>query len=300
MILVALLLGACTGNGGPSASPGPSPTPSPPPGPLSLPALQYHLLDALGGELWFCDPDEYPVPRGDEPTNARAHFAEIRADTVAFAAITARLGLNPAGEFPLERQIAVYREWKMLGRVFLEPSGADYRFDLLMRPGPAADQGTRFAGTLTKEGAISVEAQAPSGEPLCPICLVRGTRIATPDGEVAVEQLRAGMTVWTTDASGRRIAATVLEVGEAPVPPSHQVVRIVLDDGRSVTASPGHPLPDGRRLGDVRLGDLVDGTRVVGADLLPYGGRSTFDLLPSGETGVYWADGIQLGSTLSR
>jgi len=31
---------------------------------------------------------------------------------------------------------------------------------------------------------------------------------------------------------------------------------------------------------------------------IPYDGGGTLDLLPSGGTGVYWAIGIELGSTL--
>ena len=298
-LLATLLLIGCSGAVGPSPSGGPSPSPTAPPsGPLSVPELQYRLLDALHGQLWFCDPDEYPIPRGDEPSNAQAHFAQIRADAVVFGVIARHLGLDPAGEFAVEGQILIYREWKMLGRVFLEPAGDLYRFDLLIQPALGAQMGTRYGGTIAMDGTVTVEAQAPSGEPPCPICLARGTRIATPDGPVAVERLRPGMSVWTLDAAGRRIAAIVLEVGSARVPVTHQVVRLILDDGRGVTASPGHPLPDGRHLGDLRPGDLVDGARVMSADLLGYGQPSTFDLLPSGPTGIYWADGIPLASTL--
>ena len=38
-------------------------------------------------------------------------------------------------------------------------------------------------------------------------------------------------------------------------------------------------------------------SRVVSADLVPYAG-TTYDLLPSGPTGTYVADGVLLGSTL--
>jgi hypothetical protein len=106
------------------------------------------------------------------------------------------------------------------------------------------------------------------------------------------------MAVWTVDQRGHRVAATILRVGSADVPATHQVVRLVLDDGRTLTASPGHPLPDGRQLGDLRPDDQVDGALVLRAELVRYGEPRTFDLLPSGPTGAYWADGILLGSTL--
>jgi len=153
-------------------------------------------------------------------------------------------------------------------------------------------------GTITSAGAIEVQQRAPGVPPACPICLARGTLIDTPDGAVAVEALRPGMTVWTADRSGRRLAGVVLRVGSAAVPPTHQVVNLALADGRSLTVSPGHPLPDGRRLGNLRPGDTLDGSVVVRADLVPYDQPSTFDLLPSGGTGFYWAGGILVASTL--
>jgi hypothetical protein len=77
------------------------------------------------------------------------------------------------------------------------------------------------------------------------------------------------------------------------------VIHLVLTDGRSVTASPGHPLADGRRLGELKAGDEVDGSTVVEATSLPYGGGETFDLVASGETGFYLSDGIPLDTTLT-
>jgi hypothetical protein len=107
------------------------------------------------------------------------------------------------------------------------------------------------------------------------------------------------MAVWTTDAAGQRVAGLVLEVGSTPVRATHEVVHLVLSDGRIVDVSPGHRLPDGRRLGDLREGDVADGATVVSARLEAYDGGATFDLLPSGPTGNYWANGILLASTLT-
>jgi hypothetical protein len=132
----------------------------------------------------------------------------------------------------------------------------------------------------------------------CPICLARGTLIDTPNGPVAVDLLALGDQVWTVDGSGNRLATVVARVGSAAVPGSHQVVHLVLDDGRTVDVSPGHPLTNGRRVGDLAAGDDYDGARVVSADLTDYRGGRTFDVLPAGETGFYWANGVLLASTL--
>jgi hypothetical protein len=78
------------------------------------------------------------------------------------------------------------------------------------------------------------------------------------------------------------------------------MVHVVLDDGRELWASPGHPTADGRALSDLRVGDLLDGARVTLLEHLPYEGIATYDLLPSGDTGLYWADGILMGSTLAK
>ena len=290
LVAVAILAWACAGG---------APTPQPSPGPTLAPAeLRYRLIDRFGPR-WYCDPDFYPVARADEADLAIQRFPEVRADQEAFAAILAHLGLSSSGDFTAEQKLTIYRAWKQLHATILDPIGnATYRFDYLATPAAGSSQGLRTAGTIDDRGRITIEQQVPAGQPPCPICLARGTWIATIDGAVPVEDIRIGMRIWSADHAGRPIAAVVVRVGRVAVGPWHRIVRLVLDDGRTVRASPDHPLVDGRPLGTIRAGDRVDGATVVQAVQEPYDGGETFDILPSGPTGAYWADGVLLGSTL--
>jgi hypothetical protein len=130
------------------------------------------------------------------------------------------------------------------------------------------------------------------------ICLAAGDSIATPAGPVLVGNLHAGMMVWTLNGAGGRVAAPVLLVGHRRAAPGQQVVRLTLSDGRVVEASPGHPTADGRHVGELKPSDLLDGSHLTAVERIPYVG-DTWDLLPDGQTGLYWANGVPLRSTLS-
>jgi hypothetical protein len=326
-VVIALVLAGCSVGGspetptatGPSASPtsGPSsaasasPVAASPSGAAGSPgltaspgaslgqaALRLRLLSTFGS-LWYCDPDLYPVARADPTQLAMERFSEVRGDA-AWSAIAGYLGLDPtASTFPPEQQVAAYDLWKQIRAIQLDPTADGWAFDQVFAPKDGGTTGERVSGTIAPDGAITITSRAPSGMPNCPICLVRGTRIATPDGSVPVEEIRAGMVVLTLGRDGHPMPARVSRVGSTLVPTSHLVVHLVLADGRSVTASPGHPLPDGRRIGSLTPGDPVEGSWVLSATLEPYAGGATFDLLPAGPTGTYLADGIWLGSTLA-
>ncbi len=274
----AALLAAC--GAGVAASPTPAPSP------LPMAELKYRVMDAAG-RIWFCDPDFYPVARADERDLAKQKVPEIQRDTVTYAAITARVGTD---------ELAVYRDWKALGALQLQPVNDVYGFAYLAQK--TDKSGERVDGRVSKDGRVTVLTRVPSGPPNCPICLARGTRIATPGGDVAVEDLRSGDVVWTLDRRGERVAAPLIAVGRTPVPDTHEVVRLALADGRVALVSPGHPTADGRAIGELRAGDVLDGTLVLSVGRERYGGGFTFDVLPAGTSGMYWANGILLGSTL--
>jgi hypothetical protein len=297
--VLLLAVAACSPGAPPAPSPGPTILPGPTGGAVLDPAVLRLLLIERLGPRWYCDPDVYPIEQGSEQERAIERFPQMQAEHEIFTAIAARQGLDPKGAFTDAQKLDVYRVWKVAVSIPLDVIGdGRYRFDYLAEPAAGAAEGTRTAGIVTGSGEITIEQQAPAGEPMCPICLAEGTRIDTPGGSVAVEALRLGDRIWTFDPAGRRVAGTVIAFGSTPAPADHRVIRLTLSDGRSVTASPGHPLADGRRLGDVGVGDLVDGARVVDVASLAYEGGATWDVVASGATGGYFAGGIRFGSTL--
>lgn len=290
-LALALALTAC---GGGLASPTPSPTS--PPQALTVPQLKYRVMDALG-RPWFCDPDFFPVGRGDEGQRAQDKLPEIQKDAETFAAIVASLKLSSAPPYTADQQLAIYREWKTLNVLQLQPT-ANNVWGFMYLAMKNVGGGERVEGRVMADGSVSVLTRQQAGPPQCPICLALGTRISTPGGEVAVQELRVGDVVWTVDVNGARIAAPLVTVGSTPVPATHQIVHLILDDGRLVFVSPGHPTADGRHVGDLAAGDTLDGARIVSVDRAAYSGGATYDILPAGATGAYWANGVLLGSTL--
>jgi hypothetical protein len=76
------------------------------------------------------------------------------------------------------------------------------------------------------------------------------------------------------------------------------MIHLMLKDGRQLWASPGHPTSDGRTVIQLEKDAIYDGGAVELKESVAYGASETYDLLPAGETGFYWANGILLASTL--
>jgi len=275
-----------------------SPTPVGPP--LSVPQLKFAVMDAAGKPA-FCDPDFYPIARmGGEEASAAANYPAIKADAELYAAIVAHEHL-PSGELTDAQKLVLYRAWKLLRAITLTLDGDQYKFEYRTnQTNTNSAQYQMVSGTVKLDGTVNIASRTTTGAPNCPICLAAATLISTPNGPVLITDIRAGMTVWTEGADGRRIAQPVLEVGSMQVPAGHLMVHLTLTDGRELLVSPGHKTADGRPAGALKVGDALDGSAVKLWELVPYTGDRTYDLLPAGSTGHYWANGILLSSTLTH
>ncbi len=287
-LVVALIACACGSAGGCGAVGSP----------LTIDQLKFKVMDAVGVPI-FCDPDYYPIARaGGEQASADTYYPQIRADAELHSAIVAHENL-PSGDLDEAQKLTLYRAFKRLRVIVLTKTDNTYSFELRVK-GQGANAVDLVDGSVRVDGVVTVASRKASGMPPCPICLAAGTLIATPNGDVRVTDIRVGMTVWTVGSDGTRIAEPVVMVGSTLVPPTHLMVHLRLADGRELLASPGHRTADGRPIGRLAVGDALDGSIVTLWELVPYDGTRTYDLLPAGPTGEYWADGILLSSTLTR
>ena len=287
---------------GPAPTEGPSPTPVPatliptlPSSTLTPTELKYRVLEQFP-DFFFCDPDFYPIAREDEMALARQRFPELQADQEEFQTILLHTNLSGTTTFTDEQKLLIYREHKKLNAIYFELAGDKYKFQI--QTGSEGQEGSVITATIDANGSIEIQ-KKEAAFPACPICLAAGTLIDTPRGALAVENLQVGDPVWTMNAAGERVPGKILKFGSTRVPATHEVIHLRLSDGRELWASPGHPTADGRKLGDLNVNTSLDGARVILVERLPYAGMETYDLLPSGDTGFYWANGVLMGSTLT-
>jgi hypothetical protein len=246
-------------------------------------------------DFFYCDPDEFPISRGDEAERAIERFPEIQANPEEFNAILTHNNILGQISFIDTEKLLIYREHKKLAALPFTLAGDRYEFQL--QSGREEGEGMLVSGSVDGQGSILITKEEPVFL-TCPICLAYGTLIDTPNGKVRAESLRAGMPVWTLDGEGRRVVVTLLKVAQTVTPEDYRILHLVLEDGRELWVSPGHPTSDGRRAGHLRTGDLLDGGLVRTVEIVRYYGSATYDLLPGGETGFYWANSILMASTL--
>lgn len=254
--------------------------------------LKYRLQEEFG-KATFCEP--HPM-RSDYENELLKQFPAIAENTEEYQSILKHTNLSDTSFLSDEEKLLVVWEHNRLSAISLEKLNGKYKFELRSKLDNRKE--FIFEGFITESGSIEITKKEayPWG---CPICLAKNTFIDTPFGEVAIQDLQKGVTVWTTNVSGARVSAIILEIVRTPVSTGHQMVNLVLDDGRELFVSPGHPTGDGRTIGDLSLGEIVDGARVIITKHITYSETTTYDILPSGETGTYWANSILIGSTIT-
>lgn len=186
------------------------------------------------------------------------------------------------------------------GLNFLEyPVARDTGNPISLHLGDTTSNGCTIELTLVRiSGNTATFLKKEHDDRICPICLSEDTVIDTPNGAINVKELKEEMSIFTQDSSGKKIIGTILETGKRMIPTVHIMVHIILDDNRELYVSPEHPTADGRLVHELATGDTLDGSKIKIAELVPYNGTHTYDILPSGPTGFYWANGILIKSTL--
>lgn len=130
-------------------------------------------------------------------------------------------------------------------------------------------------------------------------CLPGYVIIDTPNGQTPIKNLKVEDFIWTTNTfNGHKIKSKITQKCRRPVSQDYKIVHFMVSDGRELFASAYHPTIDGKPVISLRKGQLFDGSLVSSITIIPYKGKYTYDILPEGDTGGYWANNILLGSTL--
>ncbi|MBX3063283.1 MAG: hypothetical protein KF726_09930 [Anaerolineae bacterium] len=280
---------------------------------LSITELKYKVIDYFGGisgngwyknGIGFCDPYIYPVGMAGRVENdALKYFGSIQQDSDTFQTIIRRLGLGNTPTFDKETKLEIYQQCRYLQRVPLNLQGDIHSFSNLMIRQAGKDYVA--AGTVDWDGDVSVTDSKPADFSYqCPTCLTRSTQIDTPTGPKSVEFIQIGDEVWSAYSNGEKFVAKVIHIFRTPVE-DHRVVRIGVNNGVFLEVSGGHPLPNGQTVQSLTLNtSLISsspspfGASVTSLETVAYDGNLTYDILPEGETGFYFANGILLASTL--
>ena len=131
-------------------------------------------------------------------------------------------------------------------------------------------------------------------------CLPGNSSISAPNGFISAKHLKIGYSVWTIDRFNNKVKEIITKTNKRRVSKGHKMAHIILEDGRKLIVSPGHPTIDNKELGSLKKGQLLDNSKIISIQIMPYKEKYTYDILPFGDTGAYWANGIPIGSTLSN
>lgn len=137
------------------------------------------------------------------------------------------------------------------------------------------------------------------GKPNTCRCLSEETLIHTTTGQTLISDLKIGDSVLVLD-NYRTWFRPILKISKIQTDPGYQMIRISLQDGRELTLSGTHPIASYERtVADLQVGEYFERSLIVLLEVVKYQGKYIYDILPDCQSGVYYANKIPLGSTLS-
>lgn len=119
------------------------------------------------------------------------------------------------------------------------------------------------------------------------------TRISTPDLDVLISEIMAGDLILTDDQE----AVLVKAVSKKELK-DQKLWRVTFSDAIYLEGTANHLTADGKRFGNLMIGDYVDGRQVIEKNLVPYPYKYVYDILPDSKSASYYANGILVKSTL--
>lgn len=129
-------------------------------------------------------------------------------------------------------------------------------------------------------------------------CLPPNTAIKTPNGGTQIKLLNIGDTVLSINNKKEIIEVPIISKDSVNVSINHKVLKIALADGRELQVTPEHPDANYYQLIKHKIGEFLDGSAIIGMEIVDYRYEYTYDILPKSSSGVYWANDIKIGSTL--
>lgn len=133
----------------------------------------------------------------------------------------------------------------------------------------------------------------------CGSCLSPFTLISTPKGQIKVIDLKVGDMVYTQNKAGKKISTPIIEKSKVKVTSLHKMVYLNFNNGSDLIVSPDHPATGTQKIRELFPDETYDQTKISSVSLIDYDHNHTYDILPDGDTGYYWANNILIGSTLT-
>jgi hypothetical protein len=141
------------------------------------------------------------------------------------------------------------------------------------------------------------------------------TLISTHRGEIPISLLTPADSIYAADIKGDNKGYSLVRVlNKVQVSPYCEMICVKLADGRQLTCGAGHGNLDyGNFTGDqpsvyfggIKVGDNIEGSKVINVERINYEGEYVYDVLPLGTNlyywcAEYWANGIRVKSHIAN